>query len=126
MIYEQIYRKIDKLTGGIEEFLKGKEGYKKLKSGGFMDLSIDVLSGGRIAMAHNYSQNGDLMADPDMEIRIDVENKLAEALTFQQDNLGIYNVVYPELGIVNMRLKRDLNSFLNQWLSNLKKQGFYN
>lgn len=126
MIYEQIYIKIDRLTGGIEAFLKSKEGYKKLKSGGFMDLSIDVLSDGRIAMAHNYEQNGDLMADPDMEIRIDVDNKLAEALTYQQDSLGIYQVVYPEPGFVNMRVKRELNSFLNQWLGNLKMQGFYN
>ena len=125
MIYEDIYRKIDKLTGGIEKFLESEEGYMKLKSGGFMDLSIDVLNGRGIAMAHNFVQNGDLMADPDMEIRIDVENKVAEALTFQQDSLAIYQEVYPEPGMVNVRLKRELNSFLNQWLNNLKMQGFY-
>jgi len=138
MIYESIYKKIDRLTGGIENFKESEEGYKKLKSGGFMDLSIDLLrnkehpKGGQdghcfiIAMAHNYSQNGDLMADPDMEIAIYPGMKMAEALTYQQDGLGIYQEVYPEPGFVNVRLKRELNSFLNQWLDNLKRQGFYN
>ena len=125
MIYEQIYSKIDDLTGGIENFLKKEDGYMELKSKGFMDLNVDRLDEDRIAMAHNYIQNGDVMADPDMEIRIDVKRKVAEALTFQQDSLGIYQVVYPEPGKVNSRLKKELNLFLNQWLNNLEKQGFY-
>jgi len=137
MIYETIYKKLDKLTDGIKAFQEGFDGCKKLKSGGFMDLSIDLLRGKEhpkggqdghcfiIAMAHNHIQNGDVMADPDMEIAIYPEMKMAEALTYQQDALGIYNVVYPEPGFINVRLKRELNSFLNQWLDNLKKQGFY-
>lgn len=125
MIYEQIYSKIDDLTGGIEDFLKREEGYMELKSKGFMDLNVDRLNEDRIAMAHNYIQNGDVMADPDMEVRIDVKRKVASALTFQQDSLGIYQVVYPEPGKVNLRLKKELNLFLNQWLNNLEKQGFY-
>jgi len=125
MIYEQIYSKIDDLTGGIEDFLKKEDGYMELKSKGFMDLNVDRLDEDRIAMAHNYIQNGDVMADPDMEIRIDVKRKVAEALTFQQDSLGIYQVVYPEPGKVNPMLKKELNLFLNYWLDNLEKQGFY-
>ena len=137
MIYETIYKKIDKLMGGIDEFKKSEEGYKKLKSGAYMDLSVDLLRGKEhpkggqdghcfiIAMAHNYTQNGDVMADPDMEIAICPEMKMAEALTYQQDGLGIYQMVYPEPGLINPKLKKQLNSFLNQWLDNLKQQGFY-
>ena len=137
MIYETIYKKLDKLTGGIEKFKENKEGYKKLKSGAYMDLLIDLLigkehpKGGQhghcflIAMAHNHIQNGDVMADPDMEIAIYPEMKMAEALTYQQDGLGIYQRVYPEPGFINPKLKKQLNSFLNQWLNNLKNQGFY-
>lgn len=137
IIYEEIYKKIDKLTGGIEKFKEDKEGYKKLKSGAYMDLSIDLLRHKEhpkegqdghcfiIAMAHNYIQNGDLMADPDMEVAIYPEMKMAEALTYQQDSLAIYNVVYPKQNLVNVKLKKELNLFLNQWLDNLKIQGFY-
>ena len=75
-------------------------------------------------MAHNYIQEGDVMADPDMEIRICPDLHSVEALTYQQDGLGIYQAVYPEPGKVDLKLKRDLNQFLNQWLTNLIEQGF--
>ena len=49
------------------------------------------------------------------------ELSLAEALSYQ-DSFG-YRVVYPEPDKVNLSAKKDLNSFLGQWLSNLKSQG---
>lgn len=122
MIYEKIYEKLEEL--GITELTD----YKKMKSEGFMDLNIDILKDNDevkiIAMAHNYIQNGDVMADPDMEIRIYKKTRMAEALTYQQDSLGIFQRVYPEPGKVYPKLKKDLNQFLNQWLTNLKSQGF--
>ena len=123
--FESIYNKLDKL--GI---LAIRAESAKSKSGGFMDLNFDRL-GTRdmnsysydIALAHNYIQNGDVMADPDMEIRIYPAGKLAEALSFQMSNPPIYQVVYPSPGKVYPKLKRELNSFLNQWLSNCIQQG---
>lgn len=64
------------------------------------------------------------MADPDMEIRIYPDLKAVEALTYQQDGLGIYQVVFPEPGKVYPKVKKELNIFLNRWLSNLIDQGF--
>ena len=106
--------------------------YLKLKSGGFMDLNIDHLShkdnenSTVISIAHNYIQEGDVMADPDMEIRIIPKMKMIEALTFQQDNMGIYQQVYLEDGSFYPTLKNELNNFLNSWLKNLIEQGFCN
>jgi predicted metalloenzyme YecM len=106
--------------------------YLKLKSGNFMDLNIDHLSYKNddrsivISLAHNYIQNGDVMADPDMEIRIIPSMKMVEALTFKQDSIGIYQQVYLEDGRFNPTLKNDLNNFLNFWLKNLIEQGFSN
>ena len=106
--------------------------YLKLKSGNFMDLNIDHLSYKNddrsivISLAHNYIQNGDVMADPDMEIRIIPSMKMVEALTFKQDSIGIYQQVYLEDGRFNPILKNDLNNFLNFWLKNLIEQGFSN
>jgi hypothetical protein len=64
------------------------------------------------------------MADPDMEIRIYPYAGFVEALTYQLDSLGIYQVVYPEPGKVYPKRKKELNKFLNQWLKNLIDQGF--
>jgi len=106
--------------------------YLKLKSGIFMDLNIDHLSHKDddrsivISMAHNYIQDGDVMADPDMEVRIIPSMQMAEALTFQQDSTGTYQQVYLEDGRFYPILKKDLNDFLNYWLKNLIEQGFSN
>jgi hypothetical protein len=132
IIYEIMFRKLVKL-GIINQdgSLKFDE-YLKLKSGIFMDLNIDHLSHKDdensivISLAHNFIQNGDVMADPDMEIRIIPSMKMVEALTFQQDSTGTYQEVYLEDGRFNPKLKNDLNDFLNHWLKNLIEQGFSN
>jgi hypothetical protein len=132
MIYETMYNKLVKL-GIINQdgSLKFDE-YIKLKSGIFMDLNIDHLSHKDdensivISLAHNFIQNGDVMADPDMEIKIIPSMKMVEALTFQQDSTGTYQQVYLEDGRFYPTLKTDLNNFLNSWLKNLIEQGFSN
>ncbi|MBC2745750.1 MAG: DUF1249 domain-containing protein [ANME-2 cluster archaeon] len=131
-IYETMYDKLVKL-GIINQdgSLKFDE-YIKLKSGIFMDLNIDHLSHKDddrsivISLAHNYIQDGDVMADPDMEIRIIPSLKMVEALTFQQDSTGTYQQVYLEDGRFYPSLKKELNNFLNSWLKNLIEQGFSN
>ena len=132
IIYETMYNKLVKL-GIIDQdgSLKFNE-YIKLKSGIFMDLNIDHLSHKDddrsivISLAHNYVQDGDVMADPDMEIRIIPSMKMVEAMTFQQDSTGTYQQVYLRDGRFYPTLKKDLNDFLNYWLKNLIEQGFSN
>lgn len=129
-IHETIYKKLDALLS-LDDLLKHNTGFNlKLKSSGYMDLSIEILEKTsyyiRISMTHYGEQNGDLMADPDMEIKIYPESKIAEALSFQNDYMGLYQVVYPQAGKVNLSLKKELNNFLGQWLNNLKIQGFQN
>jgi hypothetical protein len=90
-----------------------------------MDLRFEILSRDTdqftCAMAHYFEQNGDLIADPDVEIRVVPSMQMVEALTYQ-DQFG-YQVVYPEPGKVNLKVKKELNQFLGQWLKNLIAQG---
>ena len=130
-IHELIFAKLEKL--GITS-IEGDAAKSVIDpDGGMMDLNYDRLGCRKldlgnyvsydIALAHNYIQNGDVIADPDMEIRIYPEIKYAEALTYQLDGLGIFQRVYPEPGKVCPRIKRELNQFLNQWLKNCIDQG---
>lgn len=134
VVYETIFNRLVKI-GIIDS--KGRPQFGealKLKSDGFMDLNLDMLSeeDGKytIAMAHNYIQNGDVMADPDMEIRIIPSMKMAEALSFRQDGgIPINQHVYKEVDgktMVYPRIKKELNTFLSGWLLNIKNQGFKN
>lgn len=121
-INERIFRKLEKILGDSREIPE----YQKLRASGFMDLSVDRIYGDEqsvtIALSHYFKMNGDMVPDPDMEIRIYPEMKMAEALAYQ-DSFG-YRQVYPEPGKVDLKAKKDLNVFLNQWLSNIAEQGF--
>lgn len=132
VVYETIFKRLAKI-GIIDSEGRPQFGEAlKLKSDGFMDLNLDMLfeEDGKytIAMAHNYTQNGDVMADPDMEIRIIPSMKMAEALSFRQDGgIPINQHVYEEVDgktMVCLRIKKDLNTFLSGWLLNIKNQGF--
>ena len=124
-IYQQIYNRFIKLTDCSKPDCElNKNGNLKIKVNAFMDLVIEKLEVDHYSMTHYFEQNGDLVPDPDMEIKIHHEKKMAEALSYQ-DQL-IYQVVYPKPGYVDLKLKKDLNKFLLQWLKNLELQGFYN
>ena len=117
-IYEMIFARIQEM-GILNENGEMREDYKKYSSPGLMDLNVNRLWNDRISIAHNGKQNGDVMADPDMEIQIFPAQKAAEALTFQNDYLGLYQQVYPEPGKYYPKLKKELNAFLNDWLKNM-------
>lgn len=117
-IYNRIYQKLEYL--GVMDFPIGE--CIHLKSSGFMDLVIERIGTNHYSLTHYFEQNGDLCPDPDMEIRVFPKEKMAEALSYQ-DSFG-YRVVYPEPGKVDIRTKKELNQFLDMWLSNLKNQGF--
>lgn len=97
--------------------------FMKFKSDGLMDLNVDKLSASIIALAHNGIQNGDVMADPDVEVKINNEKEECEALSFQNDYMGIYQEVYDE-GKCDTKLKKELNIFLDDWLSNIIDSGY--
>ena len=99
--FEQIYQKLYKIVPNLDKIEQGEA--VKLKSEGFMDLNIDILyrdeikNTTTIAMSHYYKHpSGDMIADPDMEIKIHHKAKMAEALTYQ-DSFG-YRQVYPKEG----------------------------
>lgn len=132
--YETIFKRLKRLIPDLETLDVGA--HRKFENEPYMPLHLDVLerkmgekSGSqyvRISLSHTYLQNGDVMADPDMEIRVWLDEgwQRAEALTFQQDGLGIYQQVYPDPQHVDLRLKRQLNDFLLTWLNNIRKQEF--
>lgn len=86
-----------------------------------------------IAISHRYVQNGDSMADPDMQLRVRrfhgeyTQFSVVDPMTFQQDGFPgigtLFQVVYPEPNKWRPKLHRELTAFLRQWLINLKNQG---
>jgi len=94
-----------------------------LSADGFMDVSIEWIGDNRLAMAHYGEQNGDLMADPDMELIVDFDRQEVLPATYQNDYLAVFQQVYLENNRWRPKLSRELTSFLNTWLRNLEFQG---
>jgi uncharacterized protein YqiB (DUF1249 family) len=120
-IYERIYERLEAL--GIDPAHLPESA--KSKAPGFMDLNLDRLETTQdsviIALSHYFQQHGDLVPDPDMQIRMLPAARMAEALTYQ-DQFS-YRMVHPEPRKVDLAAKRELNSFLAKWLKNCLDQG---
>ena len=75
-----------------------------------------------VSLAHYFEQSGDLCKDPEMVVLIYPSQRMAEAFTFEMSLPPIYQQVFPEPGKVIPVLRKELNSFLRQWLKNLIEQ----
>ncbi|MBI1308627.1 MAG: DUF1249 domain-containing protein [Proteobacteria bacterium] len=123
-IHTRIYRHIVTALGQGDDPFTWPDAWKLEKSP-YQPLHIDVLERGSdfvtIALAHYYEQNGDLVPDPDMTVRLYPKQRMAEALTFQ--NAYIYQEAYNSQNgkrLINLETKRQLNAFLLEWSRNLK------
>ena len=112
-----------KLEALVPHIMDKRYRYAKLTAKGFMDLTVERIGLDRIALAHYGEQNGDLMADPDMELIIDFDKKEVLPATFQNDYAGIYQEVYNGNNQWKPKLSRELTSFLSTWLRNIELQG---
>lgn len=123
------YRMIEPLVKACDN----NDGYIKLESAGYMDLSLDNLQYSDhdglpvYSMAHYGVQNGDAMADPDMTFAVDFEKKRIIPRSFQNDYMHVYHEVFVERDgktLYSPSLLNDLDDFLWQWLKNIEEQGF--
>lgn len=93
--------------------------------GAYMAVVVEFLTEDRVSIAHYYEQNGDLCADPDVEFwRGATGEWMAVAITqawcgysapvrFGADGQPTH---------VAPRQQRDLATFANQWMANIKRQ----
>lgn len=112
-----IYRKLQKLA---PELFEGTYTYMKFKQDGFDDLVLETIGENEYSIAHYYTQNGDRMRDPEITFMLDDTQRCIYALSYTQDNMGIYY----ETGDRTEQQIEDLMGFFNQWMTNIKEQGF--
>ena len=131
---KQNFRGLQKLLGDLEEFTAVPNSLQ-MKSEGkwesrFSDLHVKShpeLSNDKyqvISMAHYYKEDGNLVPDPAMTIRVYLQQEAVTPATYQ-DSLGEKQEVYVDGNKWRPELSRELCGFLSKWLSTLKKQGFY-
>jgi len=94
----------------------------------FMAVAVDYLVeipkiGNIFAIAHNYIQNGDVMADPDMEFLVSSVDGEVYPMTYQNGGYYSKGAEIREGQIFqNAKVQADIASFANTWMKNIKHQ----
>jgi hypothetical protein len=123
--------KIINLFGGLEKLRHLRiEGQSK----SLMPLVIERIGTGPrglplVSVAHYHTQNGDAMTDPEITFEIGADPTATWLpVTFQQDNLGIYQEAVRVRGgqvYMNDTLVRSISSFAHTtWDPNVGAQGY--
>lgn len=115
-VYNSIYRKLEKM--GVLQIKQ----YAVIRNDPYVPLCIDRLDEVTYALSQNPVVDGVIVADPDIEIKVDNSRKTAEPLTYQDRTTR--KVVYVEPGRVNLANRNEITEFLDNWLSELINQGF--
>ena len=106
------------------EVLQGKADSATFEAGAsFMPLTVEAAGENRIAISHFFEQNGDSLADPDMEFEVSHETKTLHARTYRQDTLRRFEHVVQD-GVVDEELENELNEFAGQWFHNIRERGY--
>ena len=136
-------QKIIDSFGGLD-WLRQEENYIKIKlaSRAMMPLVIEYIGDWQgkphfpmISVAHYYTQNGDQMRDPEMVFFLDMSAPVPgippawTPISYQQDNMGIYNQVYDlgengDIKRIRVKLISELTSFSKSWDMQIKAHGY--
>lgn len=104
--------------GKVDEFnaaIEARDSFLlKLHNPPYMPLSIEVTPDGNIAVAHTFTQNGDLMYDP--ELVFDAHDWHVVEVTMHPT--GVYQRVPDGM------YSPSLEDFVRLWAKNLQEQGF--
>lgn len=130
-VYETNYDRLIKLGVVSKEGVVADQP-RRSKAANLMDWVVERLpdldgasgndEGIAVSLAHYFEQNGDLCKDPEMVVLIYPAQMMVEAFTFEMSIPPIYQQVFPEPGNFYPHLRKELNTFLRQWLNNLIAQ----
>jgi len=137
---ERAYERLARLIppGELKESNVGQY-YEKIENKGYMPLSLEIVGAGHkhtnygpedgviVSIAHTYTEGGDLIFDPMMEVMVVPQYKIAFPVGIEHGALRkpMLYVWSDSNGYKNQREYKDQLSFLNTWLVTLEKQGFF-
>ena len=127
-INPQARKVMDKLVEGVD--IEANES-KKIDNtkGVFMPVHVEVVAlcnlGRIFSIAHYYTQNGDLMRDPDMEF-FQGDDGEYYPISFWQDAPPVRDEAVEwkgnEISGIRPKLQAALATFANTWMKNIKEQ----
>ena len=113
------------LADMFPEILEGDSEYIKYKVSGMEDLHVEM-NGDVITICQTYEQNGDLMYDPRIDLKVDYDNQKVIPLSYENSGMGVYQEF--DSSELTPEIARDMNDILElmdgTMLENIESMGY--
>ena len=112
------------LADMFPQVLEGDSEYMKFSVNGGEDLHVEM-NGDVLTICLTYEQNGDLMYDPRIDLRVDYDNQKVIPLSFENSGMGVYEEYSSELTPEIAKQMNDVLDFMdNTMLENIEAAGY--
>lgn len=122
-LYESNYLRLQQLIPEVNRL----DGYYRSRVAGDCDLHVEILERARytvtLSLSYFFFEDGKRIADPDMKIRLYLDGRVAEAMSFcgEHRHRELRRLCKLHPNQLNARWQR--NIVLNKWLEYLMDQG---
>lgn len=83
------------------------------------------MNGNVLTICQTYEQNGDLMYDPRIDLKVDYDNKKVIPLSFENSGIGVYEEYSSELTPEIAKQMNDVLDFMDNTMpENIEKAGY--
>lgn len=114
----------ERLADMFSQVLEGDSEYVKFNVHGGEDLHVEI-NGDVLTICQTYEQNGDLMYDPRIDLKVDYDNKKVIPLSFENSGMGVYEEYSSELAPEIAKQMNDVLDFMdNTMLENIEAAGY--
>ena len=114
----------ERLADMFPQVLEGDSEYVKFNVHGGEDLHVKM-NGDVLTICQTYEQNGDLMYDPRIDLKVDYDNKKVIPLSFENSGMGVYEEYSSELTPEIAKQMNDVLDFMdNTMLENIEAAGY--
>ena len=112
------------LADMFPQVLEGDSEYMKFSVNGGEDLHVEM-NGDVLTICQTYEQNGDLMYDPRIDLRVDYDNQKVIPLNYENSGMGVYEEYDSELTPETAKQMNDLLDFMDRtMLENIEAAGY--
>lgn len=114
----------ERLVDMFPQVLEGDNEYVKFNVHGSEELHVEM-NGDVLTICQTYEQNGDLMYDPRIDLKVDYDNKKVIPLSFENSGMGVYEEYSSELTPEIAKQMNDVLDFMdNTMLENIEAAGY--
>ena len=122
-LYESNFARLNQLIPELDRL----DGYYRSRVAGDCDFHVEIIERCRytitLSLSYFFYDSGERIADPDMQVRVYLDGRLAEAMRFGGDHrhAALRRLSREHRGELDVRWRR--NIVLNKWLEYLMDQG---